>query len=121
MPGKLIVIEGLDGSGKSTQTELLQKNLQLCLSIQRELNCRITTTRQARLSECISAANSETTRRASTSMRRPRFMRWTAMRVTAVIGKRIIFRVRSFSRQIYFVERRSSGGKAAAERVGRLY
>ena len=27
MPGKLIVIEGLDGSGKSTQTELLQKKL----------------------------------------------------------------------------------------------
>ena len=27
MSGKLIVIEGLDGSGKSTQTELLQKNL----------------------------------------------------------------------------------------------
>lgn len=27
MSGKLIVIEGLDGSGKSTQTELLQKKL----------------------------------------------------------------------------------------------
>ena len=26
--GKLIVIEGLDGSGKSTQLELLPKNLQ---------------------------------------------------------------------------------------------
>ena len=25
--GKLIVIEGLDGSGKSTQLELLEKNL----------------------------------------------------------------------------------------------
>ncbi len=59
MSGKLIVIEGLDGSGKSTQTELLQKNLHLCLSIQGELSCRITMTRQARLSECISAANSE--------------------------------------------------------------
>ena len=30
MKGKLVVIEGLDGSGKSTQEELLKKKLSDC-------------------------------------------------------------------------------------------
>ena len=95
MPGKLIVIEGLDGSGKSTQTELLQKKL-AALSVD---------TKRIKLPDYDDPSSTLVRMYlggefgndpSCVNVYAARFMRRTAMRVTAVIGKRIIFRVRSF-------------------------
>lgn len=96
MPGKLIVIEGLDGSGKSTQTELLQKKL-AALSVDTKRiklpdydDPSSTLVRMYLGGEFGNDPSCVNVYAASS------FYAVTAMRVTAVIGKRIIFRVRSF-------------------------
>ena len=96
MPGKLIVIEGLDGSGKSTQTELLQKKLAALSVDTKRIKLPDYDDPSSTLVRMYLGGEFGNDPSSSTSMRRPRFMRWTAMRVTAVIGKRIIFRVKSF-------------------------
>lgn len=55
--GKLIIIEGLDGCGKSTQTKLLEEYFEKIQLILKKSNFRIMTASRVRLLKCISPVN----------------------------------------------------------------
>ena len=55
--GKLIIIEGLDGCGKSTQTQLLEEYFEKNQLILKKSSFRIMTVSRARLLKCISPVN----------------------------------------------------------------
>ena len=55
--GKLIIIEGLDGCGKSTQTQLLEEYLKKIQLILKKSSFRIMTVSRARSLKCISPVN----------------------------------------------------------------
>ena len=97
MSGKLIVIEGLDGSGKSTQTELLQKKLAaLSVDTKRiklpDYDDPSSTLVRMYLGGEFGNDPSCVNVYAASSF----YAVGPLCEVTAVIGKRTIFRVRSF-------------------------
>lgn len=55
--GKLIIIEGLDGCGKSTQTKLLEEYFEKIQLILKKSSFRIMKVSRARLLKCISPVN----------------------------------------------------------------
>lgn len=78
--GKLIVLEGLDGSGKGTQAKLLAKHLTVTDRLVERSPSRIMTVIPVRWSRCIWPGSLATSLTMSTPTRHPAFMLWTAMR-----------------------------------------
>ena len=84
--GKLIVLEGLDGSGKGTQAKLLAKHLTVTDHLVREITFPDYDSDSSALVKMYLAGQFGDKPTMSTPMRHPAFMRWTAMRGISRIG-----------------------------------
>ena len=88
MSGKLITLEGLDGSGKATQTELLCKELAGKGIRVRKISFPDYGQPSSALAKMYLDGNLEKIRRMCPLMRPLLFMRWTVLPATRSFGRK---------------------------------